>query len=452
MKAIQNKAEVTEVIAHDVEPLTVHVDATGYSRLGWLIVILGLGGFLLWACFAPLDKGVPMNGTVAKESSRKMIQHQAGGTVDDILVKDGDVVKAGQVLLRMNSINANATAEMARGQLISSLAMEARLEAERDGKSAIALPAELQALKGDARVHDKLELQSQLLTSRRSALQSELGAFDENIAGVKAQVKGLEESRESKKVQMGLLKEQLDNVRALAKDGYVPRARLLDLERTYAQLSGALSEDIGNIGRSQRQILEATLRRSQRTQEYQKEVRTQLAEAQKEAESLGSRLKSLDFDVANTEVKAPVTGTIVGLSVFTRGGVVGPGARLMELVPLDDALVVEGQLAVNLIDKVHTGLPVELMFSAFNTNKTPHIPGVVIQVSADRAIDEHTGAPYYKVRARVTPEGAKLIASHKLAVQSGMPVDMFVKTGERTMMSYLLKPMFDRAKSSMAEE
>ncbi|PHV07851.1 hemolysin D [Janthinobacterium sp. BJB412] len=452
MKAIQNKAEVTEVIAHDVEPLTVHVDASKYSRLGWLIVILGLGGFLLWACFAPLDKGVPMNGTVAKESSRKMIQHQTGGTVDDILVKDGDVVKAGQVLLRMNSINANANAEMARGQLISSLAMEARLEAERDGKSAVALPAELQALKGDARVHDKVELQSQLLTSRRSALQNELGAFDENIAGIKAQVKGLEESRESKKVQMGFVKEQLDNVRALAKDGYVPRARLLDLERTYAQLNGALSEDIGNIGRSQRQILETTLRRIQRTQEYQKEVRTQLAETQKEAESLSNRIKSLDFEVANAEVRAPVTGTIVGLSVFTRGGVVGPGARLMELVPLDDALVVEGQLAVNLIDKVHTGLPVELMFSAFNTNKTPHIPGVVIQVSADRAIDEHTGAPYYKVRARVTPEGAKLIASHKLAIQSGMPVDMFVKTGERTMMSYLLKPMFDRAKSSMAEE
>jgi protease secretion system membrane fusion protein len=124
----------------------------------------------------------------------------------------------------------------------------------------------------------------------------------------------------------------------------------------------------------------------------------------------------------------------------------------MEIVPTDDALVVEGQLAVNLVDRVHAGMPVDLILSAFNTNKTPHIPGQVIQVAADRTVDERTGNPYYKIRAKVTPEGAKLIAAHKLQVLPGMPVDLFVKTGERTMMSYLLKPIFDRAKTSMSEE
>ncbi len=152
----------------------------------------------------------------------------------------------------------------------------------------------------------------------------------------------------------------------------------------------------------------------------------------------------------NAELKAPVAGTVVGLQIFTRGGVIGPGAKLMDIVPADDALIVEGQLPVNLVDKVHVGLPVELIFSAFNANKTPHIPGVVTAVSADRLVDEKSGAPYYRVRAKVTPEGAKMAA--KLDIRPGMPVELFVKTGERTMMSYLLKPLFDRAKTSMTEE
>ena len=452
MKLIDTKALASDVITHDVEPLTVHTDPNAYARLGWIIVIVGVLGFLVWAMFAPLDKGVPMSGTVAKESNRKAVQHLVGGTIDEILVKDGDVVKAGQTIVRMNSVNASAAAEMTRGQLIQARIAEARLEAERAGNASIALPAELAPLKDDARVKDLLASQTQLLASRRGAINSELSAVDESIGGLRLQVKGLQESRESKKVQQGLLKEQLDNMRDLAKEGYIPRSRLLDLERTYAQVNGAISEDIGNIGRTQAQILEFTLRRSQRSQEYQKDVRTQLADVQKEAESLSNRIKAQDFELTNTEVKAPVNGTVVGLAVFTRGGVVPAGFRMMDVVPTDDALIVEGQLPVNLIDKVHTGLPVELIFSAFNANKTPHIQGEVIQVAADRFVDEHSGTPYYKVRARVTPDGARMIANHKLDIRSGMPVELFVKTGERTMMSYMMKPIMDRAKSAMAED
>lgn len=452
MKAMDKKADATEVIAHDVTPLTVNTDANAYSRIGWIIILLGIGGFLLWAFLAPLDKGVPLSGTVATESSRKAIQHQGGGMIEDILVKDGDLVKAGQVLVRINPVLAKSAAEMTRGQYFSARATEARLEAERDGKSTLTFPSELNAYKTDPRLIENMALQSQLLTSRQSSLRSELAAIDENGAGLKSQLSGLQESRDNKKLQIGILKEQLDGMRDLAKDGYVPRSRLLDIERTYAQVQGALSEDIGNIGRSQRQISELSLRRMMRTQDYQKEVRTQLSDVQKEAGALGNRILAQDFELANSEVKAPVDGTVVGMNIFTRGGVVGPGARMMDLVPSSDALVVEGQLPVNLIDKVHVGLPVELIFSAFNTNKTPHIDGVVSQVSADRTVDERTGNAFYKIRAKVTPAGAKLIAAHKLDIQSGMPVDLFVKTGERTMMNYLLKPIYDRAKTSMSED
>ena len=442
----------TEVIAHDVTPLEVNTDARSYSRFGWLLVLLGVGGFMLWASLAPLDKGVPMPGTVAKESNRKTIQHMTGGTVQEILVKDGDVVKKDQVLVRMNNILATSQAESTRAQYITARLAEARLLAERDGLKSLTFPPTLEPLKNDPRVVAGFSLQNQLFTSRRMSLESEMAAYDENIAGLKAQIAGLDEARESKKLQQSILKEQLENMRDLAKDGYVARSRLLDLERTYAQINGQISEDIGNIGRSRRQVAEITLRRGQRAQDFQKEVRTQLSETQREAEALGSRITGQEYELANTEVKAPVDGTVVALSVFTPGGVVGSGTKLMELVPSDDEMIVEGQLAVNLIDRVHVGLPVELIFSAFNVNKTPHIPGVITQVSADRAIEERTGVPYYKVRARVSPEGAKLIAEKKLAIQSGMPVEMFVKTGERTLMSYLLKPIFDRAKSSMSED
>ena len=152
----------------------------------------------------------------------------------------------------------------------------------------------------------------------------------------------------------------------------------------------------------------------------------------------------------NALVKAPVDGTIVGMNIFTNGGIIGPGFRMMDVVPSDDALIVEGQLPVHLIDKVHPNLKVELIFSAFNQNQTPHIPGIVTHVSADRLVDEKSGQPYYSIKAKVAPEGIKLISN--LQIRPGMPVELFVKTGERTMMNYLLKPILDNLKMSMTEE
>ena len=452
MKLIEKKDAPTEVISHDVAPLTVNTDSRSYTRIGWLILLVGVIGFLIWASFAPLDKGVPMSGTVAKESNRKTVQHQTGGTIQEILVRDGDVVKEGQVLVRMNSITAKAGYDITEGQFLTARATEARLMAEQAGQKAIRFPEELTKQSSNPRVTEMMMLQTQLLSSRQTSLQNELAGVDENIAGLKVQIQGLQESRDSKKAQVGFLKEQLDGMRDLAKEGYIARNRLLDLERTYAQLQGEISEDIGNIGRAQRQVMEMTLRKSQRMQEYQKEVRTSLAETQKEAEAQGARMSAQQFELSNVDVKAPVSGTVVGLAVFTNGGVVQPGFKMMDIVPTDDLLIVEGQLPVNLVDKIYDGLPTELIFSAFNTNRTPHIPGIVETVSADRSVDERSGVPYYHVRVKVSPEGAKMIAQHKMAIRPGMPVDMFVKTGERTMMSYLLKPLMDRSRSSMSED
>lgn len=428
----------------------VKTDASRFIRLGWLIVVGGFGGFLLWASLAPLDKGVPLSGTVTVETNKKAVQHETGGTVKEILVKEGDTVKAGDVLVRMNSVQATADAEMTRVQYFTARSTEARLLAERDGSKTVVFPSELRGLVDDPHVAGSIRLQEQLFYSRQAALRSELAAIDENIAGLTVQNKGLEESIANKQQQLQFMKEQLDGLRDLAKDSFVPRNRLLDMEQSFAQIKAAISENIGNVGRGKRQISELRLKSQQKIQEYQKEVRTQLSDVQKEASSLANRLSGLDYNLKNVEIRTPVDGTVIGLNVFTQGAVVAPGFRMMDIVPSDDPLVVEGRLPVHLIDKMHANLEIELIFSAFNQNKTPHIPGVVTQVSADRLVDEKTGEPYYKLLAKVTPEGMKQIAHSK--VRAGMPVDLFVRTGERTMMSYLLKPFIDHFKMSMTEE
>jgi protease secretion system membrane fusion protein len=441
---------VSSVVVHDVTTLGVNTDATRYARMGWLIVLFGVIGSIVWAMMAPLDKGVPVSGTVVVASNRKAVQHPTGGIVAEIMVKEGDKVKEGQVLLRLNDIRNKSEAEISRTQYFNARTTEARLAAERDGKDSIVFPKELEEAKKDPRVASNMSLQTQLFHSRRSAMQSEMGAVDENIAGLKSQLRGIEESRENKKVQKKITQEQVDSMRELARDGYVARSRLLDLERTMAQLNGAIAEDTGNIGRTKRQISELELRVSQRRQEFQRDVRTQLGEVRKEADSLAERLVSQNFDQANSDVKAPVAGTVVAMTVFTKGGVVSGASKLMEIVPEADELEIEGMVPVHLIDKVHAGLKVDLTFPAFNQNTTPHIPGVVVNVSPDRFTDERNGAPFYKMKTKVTKDGLKLLAKNN--VISGMPVEMFVKTGERTMMSYLLKPLLDRARTSLTEE
>ena len=445
-----NPAPANPLPSKETASLAVNTDSKSHTRLGWWVVIAGLGSFVVWATLAPLDKGVPLSGTVTVATNKKAIQHLTGGTVETILVKEGDVVKAGDTLVRMNAVQATVNAEIARVQYFSARTGEARLTAERDGKKAIVFPPELERFRQDSRIAENLDMQLQLFNARQSSIHSELSALDENVAGLVLQNNGLQESRDGKNLQLRFLKEQLDGMRDLARDGYVARNRLLELERTYAQLNTAISEDTSNIGRGQRQISEFKLRRLQRQQDYQKEVRTQLSDVQKEANGLAKRLAGLEYDLGNVLVKSPVNGTVVAMSVFTHGGVIAPGFRMMDIVPSNDPLVIDGQLPVHLVDKVHPDLKVELIFSAFNQNLTPRVPGIVTQVSADRLVDEKSGQPYYNVKAKVAPEGVKLI-SH-LQIRPGMPVELFVKTGERTMMNYLLKPVFDHLKMAMTEE
>lgn len=330
-------------------------DEHHYARLGWIIVLVGFGGFMLWALFAPLDQGVSAQGTVMSDGYAKVVQPVVGGRVEAILVKDGEHVEEGQVLLRLNDIQATAQYNVAR----------------------------------------------------------------EEISGLEQKITALENSKESKQVQLRTISEQLKNNRELAKEGYVPKSKVLDLERMQAQVAGAIHDDTGQL-------------------EY---IRRQLNETKE-------KYKSFEYDLSNAEVKSPVSGTVVNTAQLTVGAVISAGTKVMSVVPNNEALQVEAMLPVHLIDNVYPGLNVEMLFPAFDQTKAPRIPGELQSISADRLMDERQG-PYYKVKVQVTPEGMRLLGNNR--IRPGMPVEVFIITGERTMMSYLLKPLLDRSRSALRE-
>ena len=439
----------------NAEPIEVsdHIDTNSRAPVRWglAVLLIGFGGFALWAGLAPLGAGIPAEGVVVVSGNRKIVQHLQGGIIDEILVKEGDRVKAEEVLLRLNPTQPQAEQGIVSTQYITAKATEARLLAERDGLSEIVYdPDFLARFKDDERFKNTAVAQERLFQTRRDALQGEIAILRENQRGAEAQLKGLTQVQSSRKTQIDFINRELKGVRELAKDGYLPRNRLFELERDAAQLEAALSNDMVEAGRVRNQIAELKLRVLQRSQDYQKEVQSMLSDVQKEAAALHDRLASLDFTLANTQIRSPIDGIVQNVQTHTVGGVIGPGATLMEVVPEGDAYLIQAQVPVQAVDQLHVGLPVDITFPAFNHASTPNIPGTVITVSADRLIDENTRMPYYRAQIEVTPEGMDMLKDN--LIRAGMPTSVMIRTGERTMLSYLLKPLLDRMLKSFKEQ
>jgi membrane fusion protein, protease secretion system len=425
-------------------------DERSYSRLGWILVLGGFVGSLVWAGFAPLDQGVPAPGVVVVDGQRKRVQHPTGGIIERIFVQDGDTVEAGDVLVKMNEVSLQAAKGLARSQWVNARAREGRLMAELAGDDTISFPQDLMALADDPVVERTLDLQRALLKSRRQVFNAEISAIEENIRGVRAQLAALDEANQGREAELAAVERQWVSLSGLAEEGYVSQNRVLDLERSRAQLQGALAGTGGERGRLQSQLGELKLALARRRDEAMREAQTELNDVQREGDTAWARLITTEFELDNVNVRAPASGVVVGMTVFTEGGVISGGDRLMEIVPEDQPLEVEAQVAVNLIDSVSVGLPVDLVFSALNLEKSPVVNGEVIHVSADRLFDEALGQPYFKVIVRATEEGVAQLKGQQ--VRPGMPVDVFIKTGERSLLNYLIKPLSDRAAMAMSEE
>ena len=435
----------------DESALDVDTDVHSPLRWGLAVLLIGFGGFIYWSAFAPLDAGIPADATVHVAGNRKTIQHLEGGTTEEILVSEGDKVSAGQVLLRLNRTRALAEQGVVSSQYITSRAIEARLLAERDGSSSIVHdPKVLERFKDDSRFIETARAQTRLFHARREALNGEIAILLENQRGAEAQLKGLGQVHANRGAQVGFINRELKGVRELAKEGYLPRNRMLELERDASHLRAAMSSDVVEVGRARNQIAELKLRVLQRDQEYQKEVQSQLSDVQKEASALGDRLAGLDYTVRETEIRAPIQGYVQNLNVHTVGGVVGPDTVLMELVPNANAFLIHAKVPVQAIDKIAPGLAVEITFPAFNHARTPNIPGKVLTVSADRLTDLDTKMPFYLAQIEVTPEGVPMLGEN--VIRPGMPASVLIRTGERTMLSYMLKPFLERLDKSFKEQ
>jgi protease secretion system membrane fusion protein len=433
--------------ATDLEPAS---DLGRAGRFGLWALAVGFGGFLLWAALAPLDEGVPSQGYVAIDTKRKTVQHLSGGIVKEVLVGEGDKVTEGQLLIRLDDAAAKANFEAIRQRYLGLRAMQARLEAEQTGSVSISFHPDLRAAAGDPLIRQQMLNQELLFQSRKSALRADLQGIEESIQGQQGLSQAYEGMMENRRNQLSLLNEELGNTRGLVKEGYVPRNRQLELERQVSESSSAIAELQGNTVRTKRATAELRQRAIARQQEYRKEVESQLSDITREVLSDAGKFLALKDDLARTEIRSPASGQVVALIAQTVGGVVGPGQKLLDVVPANESLVLETRVVPHLIDSVHAGMPVDVRFSSFARSPQLVVQGKVLSVSGDLLTDPQNGMAYYLARVVVTPEGLKTLGKRQML--PGMPVEVVLRTGERSMLTYLLHPLTKRIAASMTEE
>lgn len=341
------------------------------ARVGLWTLAIGLGGFLVWASLAPLDEGVPTQGMVSIDTKRRTVQHLQGGMVQEVLVREGEQVKAGQLLVRLDDSTVRANYEAAR---------------------------------------------------------QNLAALRENVIAQNAVLQGLKAAEKNRGDQLGFIEKELNGVRGLVKDGFAPMVQQLQLERQQAEVMTSISDILTN---------------QQRTDQALLELQHQIKAAQQ-------RLSAAEQDLERLEIRSSADGQVVGLSIAAVGAVIQPAQRIMDIVPKGEDLTIESRVAPQFIDRIATGDAVDIRFSGFSNAPQLVVDGVLTSVSQDVLIDAATQQPYYLARAVITPEGLNMLGKREM--QPGMPAEVIIKTGSRTMLNYLLHPLTKRVASSMKEE
>lgn len=424
------------------------IDDRPTRRIGYLIVLATFGLFGGWAALAPLDSAALAPGVVTVKSYRKTVQHLEGGIVRELRVRDGDQVKAGDVLLVLDNTQARAEAEMMRSQLIAALALEGRLIAERD-----ALPAPVAGPlldSNDPRAREAQESEARIFLARRSALQGEIALQEKTIQQIRVQIGGNRAIRAEKERLIPGYDNEIASLDDLLKQGYVDSQRLQERQRDLGNMKAQLAELRADSARAEQQIAEAQLKILQLNKAFASEVVEQLGETRTRIYDLRERLAAVQDRDKRTEVRAPEAGMVMGLSVHTLGGVISPGTPLMDIVPANEELIVEAQISPVDIDRIGVGTLANIRFSAFKSSTTPVIEGQLVQVSADRLVNKDTGTAYYLGRVALTDNGRQALG--QLSLLPGMPAEVLINTGARTLLQYLLQPASNAFARSLIED
>lgn len=438
-----------------VSKLDKYANNKATSSFGMLFLLVGLTGFVLWAAIAPLDEGVPTEGVVNIETNHKVVQHLSGGIVKTIAVKEGQEVKAGDVLLSFDDAVIKARYEEIKQHYMGLRAQENRLIAEKTGAKTIQFHDDLIKNKDDFYVQKHMLNQSQLLQARQNVLSAETMAIQESIHGQKAQIEGYQGVLASYSSQLSLLNEQLNGIKALVQEGYAPRNQQNELEQKIAQTIGQIANAEASISRSKRSILELNQRMTVLQQTEKKEVDTEMAQVNLAVQSEAEKFKALTEELNRISIISPVSGQVIGLQVHSAGAVIQPGQKIMDIIPAGEPLILDAKIPPNLIDKVHAGQDADVRFSTFANTPQLLVDGKVETISKDLLVEAtgnpvSTNASYYLAKISITPSGMKVLG--KRTLQPGMPVQVVIKTGERTLLTYLLHPLTKRIAASMKEE
>jgi epimerase transport system membrane fusion protein len=420
-------------------------------RIGYFIVLGVFGGLGGWAALAPLDSAALAPGVIMVESYRKTVQHLEGGIVKEIRVHNGDAVEKGQVLMVLDDTQAKAQLETWRGQFFIALARETRLLAEREGKSSVTFPRELTNETADPRAKEAILVQEQTFRTRKNSHEGEIALLQQEIQQLGSKTEGLDAQIVSRKKLIDSLREEVADLKSLLSDGFADKQRIRELERQLAETEGQRADYIASLATTRIQISETKQKILQLTRDFQKDVERELEQVQSSLFELREKIQSLSDTVQRTVIKAPESGRAMGLMFHTIGGVVKPGENLLDIVPLDADLEIEAQVSPSDIDRIHKGQKAEVHVTAFKSIKLPKLYGEVTTVSADRFVDPHTGMPYYQARVKLEEASLEKLHAEGLELQPGMPSDVLIITGERTLFQYLSKPLTSFFRKSMIE-
>jgi HlyD family secretion protein len=435
---------------------------SGPARTGWSASIhrhiivgcavvaflaIGLGG---WASTAEISGALIAQGSLVVDSNVKKVQHPTGGVVGEVRVREGDHVKAGDILVRLDETVTHANLAIVTKGLTELYARRARLAAERDGADSVPVPKELANRVDDPDVQEALSSERKLFELRRKSRMGQKDQLQQRIKQLNEQISGLTAQQDAKAKEMSLIDQELQGVRDLWAKNLVQINRLTSLEREAARLQGERGQLIASAAEAKGKIVETQLQIIQVDQELSSDVAKELRETDSKIGEYVERKVTAEDQLRRTDLRAPQDGVVFQSTVNTVGGVITAGDPVMLIVPAADNLLVEAKVDPKDIDQVQFGQPVVLRFSAFNMRTTPELNGKVVRISADTTTDQRTGQSYYLVRIAMTADQIGRLGDVKMT--PGMPVEAFIQTGDRTMISYLVKPLRDQLMRSFREK
>lgn len=419
-----------------------------FIALAVVILLVGVLGGL--AATIHLQGAVVASGTLVVEGYVKPIQHQKGGSVGELFVKNGDHVEAGQILVHLDDTQTRANLAIVSKRLKELAAQTARLSAERDSKEEIDFPKTLISERNTADVAAMIDGEQKLFDDRRASKAGRKAQLTERVRQLSKQTEGLTAQQDGKRQAIAIINKELSSLQPLLEQGIIPATRVYALQRDAADLGGELGSLVASTAETNGKIAETNLQIIQIDDDQRSEVSDQLRQAESEIGEYSERLVAAEDELRHIDIRAPQAGVVHQLAVHARGAVVSPGETIMQIVPTSDTLTPEVKLAPQDIDQVVVGQEVGLRFSAFSQRTTLELNGRVARIAADLTIEERTGQSYYSLRVIIPEtEWARL---GNLAPVAGMPVEAFIQTGERTALAYLAKPFTDQMARAFREE